>query len=237
MQKQGTGTEKNAQGPRYPFIDFLRGLGSFLMIIFHLVFDLNFFRVAKITFLNNLYWIGFGRLILALFLICVGIGLALVHKHGIRWNLLKKRFYKIGGWALVITAVTYMILPKNFVFFGILHCISLSSVIGVFFVTRPKLSLLLGVLLLVSDIVFKPTILPLSELLGVIPADYIPLYPWFGLVLLGIYLESVGFHKMPIKSNICTRPFEAMGRHSLKIYLLHQPVLFGVLFILNRFIL
>ena len=215
-------------------IDSIRGFAVLLMIIFHLTFDLHFFRMIHIPFLNNIYWLGFGRFILILFLICVGISLSIVHKRGIKWNLLKKRTFKIGGWALIITIVTYVIVPKYFIFFGILHCIAAASLAGVFFVKRPRLSLLLCFVLVIPDLIFHPTLFPVSEWLGVIPMDYIPLYPWMGVVLLGIYLESINFHKIPLKRNHLTRPFEAMGKHSLKIYLLHQPILMGILFILSR---
>ncbi len=215
---------------RYIMIDFLRGLAVLLMIIFHLTFDLYFFRILRITFLNNPYWLGFGRFILILFLICVGMSLAIVHKEGIRWEPAKRRFYKLGGWALLITIVTYIIIPRYFIFFGILHCIAVASLAGLFFVKRPWLSLFFCFVLVTTDLIFRPTFLPVAKWLGVISLDYIPLYPWFGIVLLGIYLESIHFHKIPLRRNFLIKPFETMGRHSLKIYLLHQPILIGLIF-------
>jgi len=229
-----TENEKKPQIERYIMIDFLRGLGILLMIIFHFVFDLNFSRVVHITFLNNPFWIGFGRLILTIFLICVGMGLALVHKTGIKWSSVKKRFYKIGGWALIITIITYILVPKHFIFFGVLHCIAVASVVGIFFVNRPKLSLFLCLLLFIPHVIFQPTLIPISKWLGVIPIDHIPLYPWVGMVFLGIYLESINFHKIFLKKNLLTKPFELMGKHSLKIYLVHQPLLFSLLFLFSK---
>lgn len=227
--------EKNIIDPqRCLAVDVMRGLAVLWMIIFHLTFDLNFFRIVHIPFLYNIYWIGFGRFTLILFLLCVGLSLAIVHKQGIQWNPFRKRICKIGGWALIITIITYLILPGHFVFFGTLHCIAAASLAGVFFVKKPRLCLLLCVVLVVPDLVFDPTLIPVADWLGVIPMDYVPFYPWVGIVLLGIYLESVNFHKIPLKSNSLTRPFEAMGKHSLKIYLLHQPVFIGILFLFSR---
>lgn len=228
-------TEKTrSDTQRFLVIDVLRGLAVLLMIIFHLTFDLNFFRMIHIPFLNNIYWIGFGRFILILFLICVGLSLAIVHKEDIKWNLFKKRIYKIGAWALIITIITYMIVPRHFVFFGTLHCIAAASLAGIFFVKRPRLSLLICVVLVASDLIFHPTLIPVAEWLGVTPMDYIPFYPWVGIVLLGIYLESVNFHKIPLNRNYLTSPLESMGKHALKIYLLHQPVFIGMLFLFSR---
>ena len=219
---------------RYIIIDVIRGLAVLLMIIFHLTFDLNFLRIIHIPFLNNIYWIGFGRFILILFLVCVGISLSIVHKENIRWNLFKKRIYKIGCWALIITIVTYKIAPKHFVFFGILHCIAVASLAGIFFVKRPRLSLLLCFVIVIPDLIFHPTIIPVAEWLGVIPMDYIPFYPWFGMVLLGIFLESMGFHRIPLRNTRLTRALGSMGQHSLKIYLIHRPILFGGAFLLYK---
>lgn len=231
MKKVLEGTDRK---PRYLMIDVLRGFAVLLMIIFHVAFDLNNFGFVSIDFFENAFWFGFPRFIVTLFLICVGVSLSLVHKKGIRWVVVRKRFYKLGGWALVISAVTYILFPKHFVYFGILHCIAVSSVIGVFFVPVPKFSLLIGLLVVISNVVLQPTLLPLSKWIGVSPLDYIPLYPYFGIVLIGIFLESVNFHRIPIKRSFLTRPLEVMGQHSLVIYLVHRPVVYGIFFGLSR---
>jgi len=215
-------------------LDVIRGFGVLLMIIFHGAFDLNSFGFASIDFYKNAFWYAFPRFIVTLFLICVGMGLALVHKNGIRWISVRRRFYKIGGWSLVITLVTFFLFRENFVYFGILHCIAVTSVLGVFFVRLPKLSLMFGLVLVASHIIFQPELMPMSEWLNVNPMDHIPPYPWFGVVLFGIFLESVEFHRIPLKSSFVTRPLEVMGRHSLKIYLLHRPIIFGFFLGLSR---
>ena len=228
------GFETKDQAQRFLTIDVLRGVAVLLMVIFHVAFDLNTFGFASIDFIGNAFWFSFPRFIVTLFLVCVGMSLALAHKGGIRWVAVRRRFYKIGAWALVITILTYILFPENFVYFGILHCIAITSVVGVFFVGRPKLSLCLCVILLVTNFVFQPTLIPISSWLNVSPMDYIPFYPWFGVVLLGIYLESVNFQRIPIKKSSLTRPFEFMGKHSLKIYLLHRPIIYGLLLALYK---
>ena len=44
-----------------------------------MVFDLNYFQFIRVAFLGSRYWIGFAQFIVLLFLICVGMGLAIVH--------------------------------------------------------------------------------------------------------------------------------------------------------------
>ena len=228
------GDERKDRDRRYFTIDVLRGFAVLLMVIFHVAFDLNSFGFVSIDFIENAFWFSFPRFIVTLFLLCVGMGLALAHKEGIRWAAVRRRFYKIGGWALVITIITYFLFRENFVYFGILHCIATTSVVGVFFVRLPRLSLVVGIILVVSNFVFQSTLVPMSKWLNVSPMDYIPFYPWFGVVLLGIYLESVNFHRIPIKRSFLTRPFEVMGKHSLKIYLLHRPIIYGLIFLLAK---
>ncbi len=228
------GQETKDLDRRYLTIDVVRGFAVLLMVIFHVAFDLNSFGFASIDFFDNAFWFSFPRFIVTLFLICVGMSLALAHKEGIKWAAVRRRFYMIGGWALVITTITYLLFPENFVYFGILHCIAATSVVGVFFVRLPKLSLAICLILVVSNLVFQPTLVPMSEWLNVNPMDYIPFYPWFGVVLLGIYLESINFHRIPIKRSFLTRPFEVMGKHSLKIYLLHRPIIYGLIFSLHK---
>ena len=219
---------------RYIMLDALRGFAVFLMIFFHLAYDLNLFRFIRIDIFKDPFWFGLPRLIVSIFLMCVGISLAIVHKAGIQWNLVKKRILIIGGWAVVITAVTYFLFPKSYVYFGILHCIAVSSLMGVFFVNRPKLSLFIGIALIVSNITVKPALLPISGWLEINPMDYAPLYPWFGLVLIGIFLEYIRFHKIPLKENVFLNAFAFMGRHALMIYMLHRPILYGSVLALYR---
>ena len=211
----------NHKGPkqRYMIIDVLRGFAVLLMIVFHLAFDLSYYRFVNIDFFEDPIWFGLPRFIVFLFLVCVGMGLAILHKDEIVWGKVRKRFIKIGGCALFITLTTYVLFPKNFIFFGTLHCIAVTSVIGVFFVKKPKLSLVLCILLLTANMVFKPTLIPVSAWLDVTPMDYIPVFPWIGVVFFGIYLESVNFHKISLKRNRISKGFEIIGRHSLPIYL------------------
>ena len=162
------------------------------------------------------------------------IGLALVHKNGIHWKSMVHRVLRIGGWALVITTITYLLFPRHYVFFGILHCIAVSSIVGLLFVKRPILALGLGIFLILSNLLYQTTLLPLGTWLKVTPMDYVPFYPWFGLVLLGIFLESIHFHKIPINRIPAVRTLEALGKHSLMIYLLHRPILFGGVFLIHR---
>ena len=224
---------KTASG-RFIIIDALRGFAVILMIFFHLFFDLNYFRFVTINFMENPFWFALPRFIVSLFLICVGIGLSLVHKNGIRWDHVWKRLIKIGGCALLITCITAVLFPKQYIFFGILHCIVVSSVLGLLFVKFPGVSLVGFFSIIISYAIIKPAMEPILDWLGIRPLDFIPVYPWFGWVLLGIFLEFVRFHKIPVRQTRMVRRLEFLGRHSLIIYMIHQPVLFGLCYAIYK---
>lgn len=219
---------------RYVMLDAMRGFAILLMVFFHFSYDLNIFRFIRIDIFTDPFWFTLPRIIVSIFLMCVGISLVIVHGDGIRWDKVGKRVIKIGGWAVVITIVTYFLFPKSYVYFGILHCIAVSSVAGVFFVSRPSLSLLLGLALVISDMIFQPELLPISRWLHVHPMDYVPFYPWFGWVLIGIYLHAIQLHQAPIKNTTLIKFMGFLGRHSLTIYILHRPILYGSVLAMYR---
>ena len=215
-------------------LDVLRGFAILLMVFFHLAYDLNLFRFIRIDLFNNPFWFTLPRFIVSVFLMCVGMSLVIVHQDGIRWDKVGKRAIKIGGWALAITVVTYILFPKSYVYFGILHCITVSGVAGVGFVNRPRISFFLGSAFLLSDWIFHPTLPSLSGWLGVHPMDHVPFYPWFGWVLIGIFLHAIRFHQAPLKKAASIRFLGFLGRHSLTIYILHRPVLYGTVLVLYQ---
>ncbi len=220
--------QPTATGPqRYIMLDAMRGFAILLMIFFHFAYDLNLFRFIRIDLYHDPVWFTLPRFIVSLFLICVGISLAIVHQDGIRWDKVGYRAMKIGGWALAITVITFFLFPKSYVYFGVLHCIAVAGVVGVFFVNRPRVSLFLGSVFIFSDMIFQPTLLSISQWFNVHPMDYVPFYPWFGWVLIGIYLESIRFHQAPLKKTASINLLGFLGRHSLKIYILHRPILYG----------
>jgi len=224
---------KTASG-RFVLIDTLRGFAVILMIFFHLFYDLNLLQLVTIDVIENPFWFALPRFIVSVFLICVGIGLALVHKNGIRWEHVWKRFIKVGGCAVLITCITVVFFPKQYIFFGILHCIAVSSVLGLLFVKYPRASLVGFFTIILSYASIKPSMEPLLDWLGIRPLDSIPIYPWFRLVLLGIFLEFIRFHKIPVQQTRMVKCLEYLGRHSLIIYLIHQPVLFGMCYAIYK---
>jgi uncharacterized membrane protein len=212
---------------RHAFLDVLRGFTVFIMIIFHLCFDLTQFRYLKIDFGEDPFWYWYPRFIVFNFLICVGIGTALVHKKKIIWPKVIKRFKKIFSLALLISLVTYFAFPKSWIYFGTLHCIAFTSIAALPFLKFPKLSLGIGLVMIASVFFLNGPLIPIGKWLGVKSMDYIPFYPWFGVVLIGIFMESVNLHKIKMPNNSLVRFLSFQGQNALFFYIIHQPVLYG----------
>jgi len=227
--KQIFSTSKSSSLVRYTFVDVLRGFTVILMFIFHFTFDLNYFEMIKLDMLRSPFWYFLPRLIVFLFLFAVGMGLYLAHSKVIKWKPFLKRFFLISFWAIIISLVTYTLFPDNWIYFGTLHCIALVSFISLLFLNRPKISLFIALALFLPSI-FLNYNLPWIEL----PHsswDYISPFPWMGASLLGIFAAHHELYKVKVPENRLTKSLNYLGQHSLFIYLLHQPLFFGLLWI------
>jgi len=229
---------------RYPFVDSLRGVAIVLMMAYHFTFDLNYFHVVHFDFNTNVFWLSARGLIVSMFLGLVGVSLSLASVHGLN----KQRYWRRIGilviCALGVSAASYMMFPKTMIFFGILHFIVIGSLLGVIFVRFYWVNLVLGCGIVVAGILVQHPLFdqPVLQWVGLMthkPAteDYVPLFPWFGVVLIGIFLGKY-IYSEPVPDfarwrgdNAIGRILTLGGRHSLLIYMLHQPLFIGILYL------
>ncbi len=232
---------------RVALLDVARTAALVGMATFHFVYDLEAFGyVAPGTALTG-GWAFFSRVVASSFLFLVGISLYLAHGQAIRWPKFWWRLAQVGGAAALITAATWYALGHQFIFFGILHCIAVSSLLGLVVLRWP-----VTVLLMVSAAVFAlPRMLRLDTFgspwlvwlgLGTTPvyaADFLPVFPWFAPVLFGIavakILTSQGiWPRLARPSGRLLQRLGWPGRHSLIIYLIHQPILIGIIWSVTK---
>jgi len=233
---------------RFWEIDLARGLAIIKMVIFNYSFAL--FYLGIYTFKQGMMFPGWAA---AVFIFLVGLSLTISFsrvKHKRPKEIYKKYFsrgLKIFGYGILITVITFLTFPEAFIIFGILHLIGVSIILGQFFLNFKKLNLFLGILIIALGIYLQNFSFDFSWLLwlGFIPQyfytfDYFPILPWFGFTLLGIFfgnfLYKNGKRRFKIKdlSNLSIVKFLTfLGRKSLIIYLVHQPVLVIVLLILG----
>lgn len=230
---------------RWDAIDVARGVAIGAMIVYHFSWDLSFLKLIATNILQEPAWRWFARGIAGSFLALAGMGLALAHAEGFRGPSFLRRLFKVGGAALAITLVTFLAFPDSYIFFGILHCIVVSSVLALPFLRlHPALVLLAAGLCLAAPLIFTSPALdaPLLDWLGLgsqepVTNDYVPIFPWFGLVLIGVAAgqallarkETLSLARWRGKGT-AWRGLIWAGRKSLPIYLVHQIVLLGGLY-------
>jgi len=227
---------------RFWEIDAARGIAVLMMIAFHFLFDLYYFRGFSVA-LDSGFWLVFARLTLAAFLLLVGVSLSLSYDRNRRASAhYLKRGLRIFIYGLIITAVTFTFLPQAAIWFGVLHCIGLSIILAIPLLSRKEIALITGLAAIVLGALLTQISVPFPWLLwlGFYPAgfytfDYVPLLPWFGVVFIGIWLgkmlypEGKRIYNLKEVANPVSGMLAFLGRHSLLIYLLHQPILVAVL--------
>lgn len=240
----------DAGGARLQSVDGLRGVAILLMIAYHFSYDLSYFGFARFDFYGDPFWLHARTLILSLFLFLVGVSLVLATGSRPESRPASRRYLtRLGflvGSAAVISLSSYLVFGPRWIFFGVLHFIAVASVVGLAFVRRPWLAFGLGAALLLFDGLFAHPWFdqPAWQWFGLMTykpptEDYVPFVPWFGVVLLGIFVghwlrRRPGALWQWRSRRQPARLLAFAGRHSLSIYLLHQPLLLGLLWLAKR---
>jgi len=145
------------------------------------------------------------------------------------------------GIALIITAATWLSFPENTIWFGILHLMGVSILLSIPLVRFGWINIVLGFFIMSLG----PTMDALTGSglallpLGISPSgftsfDYYPLIPWMGVILIGIGLGNLIYPKLLGQNapNKLEKKIVFMGKYSLWIYLIHQPILLGLLWLI-----
>ncbi len=231
--------------PRLPVIDVARGIALAAMIVYHFAWDLSFLGFISTDVTRQPAWIAFARSIAGSFLFLVGIGLVLADEAKQSWGSYLRRLGKIAAAAAAITLATYIAMPDAFIFFGILHMIAVGSILALPFLRAPAwLTIAIATIVMVLPrhvgwSAFDPVWLAWTGLYATPPVtnDFEPVLPWFGPVLLGVAAGRLmvdrgwreGLSRIRAAGFI-GRGLAAMGRWSLVIYLIHQPILLAFLY-------
>ena len=230
--------------PRFAVVDVARGVALMAMFVFHFAYDLSYFRLIGIDVPLEPGWRLFARLIAGSFLTLVGVSLVLATRRGLDLRRYLKRLAMVAGAAVLVTVGTRIAMPANFIFFGILHHIALASMIALPFLRMP-----VAVVAACAAAVFALPSLVAADWLDapwlvwlgfsrapLHTADFVPVFPWFGCVLTGMTLARLALPRLSgtrlahwRPSWLPTRIVAWGGRHSLLVYLLHQPVFIGLI--------
>ena len=219
-----------------------------MMVAYHLAYDLDTFGSYPLDSTTGA-WAWFADATASLFLFLVGVSLAISHARSgaIRpgRSLFPKyllRGLRILGYGMVLTIIS-VALGMGVIAFGILHVIGVSIILAYPLLGLRWSNLVLGGLVIAVGAYMmaagisseSPWLLPF----GIVPEnlampDYRPLFPWFGVVLVGLFAGNLiyGAAKrppVPKKAPVVARPLVPLGKNSLFIYLIHQPVMIALL--------
>ncbi len=223
---------------RFSEIDLARGIGISLVVIYHIFFDLTYFGAGN-WLANPAVWF-LGRLAAITMILVAGISLSISRA---RWRGKKgaaahhaKRVILLCTVATLITLGTWIYPHEGFIFFGIIHFIAAASLIG-FIIGHSRAAVVILALLslpiwflLQTQIASNVFLAVLGEQNGIYTLDLFTIFPWIGVFCAGMLAGDLAYgankrrFDFAIPSNTM---LQWMGRNSLAIYLLHQPILVG----------
>ncbi len=247
---------QESQKMRFWEVDLLRGIAVVMMIVFHFFYDLNYFNIYGVD-ISTGFWFIFPRITAGIFILLVGVSLSLSYSRAEvlgRKDRMFIRLLKRGIWifslGMAVTVVTYLIVEERFIVFGILHFIGVSIILAYPFLKLKlkALNLGLGAAAIALGLYLQSLSFPYPWLLwlglapeGFYTLDYIPIFPWFGVVLWGIFLGSSlygdyqrRFILPDLSGSALASVLCFLGRNSLLIYLIHQPLIVAALVILGE---
>lgn len=233
---------------RYDRLDALRGLALVWMAVFHFCFDLATFRLIDANFYADPLWTTQRTAILSLFLLCAGAGQAVAAAQQQSWPRFWRRWAQIAGCALLVSAGSALMFPRSWISFGVLHGMALMLIAARLLAPLRGWLWPLGLaIVLLPQWVAHPffdsrwtnwvglvTHKPVTE-------DYVPIFPWFGVMLWGMAATQVLLARAPgWFTGPLPRPgapltgLAVLGRWSLSFYMVHQPVFIGALMLATQ---
>jgi uncharacterized membrane protein len=220
------------------------------MVTYHFTWDLEFFRYveAGTATAGPMKW--YARAIACTFLILAGVSLVLAHGRGINWRTFGKRFAMVTGAAVLISIGTYFAMGQGFIFFGILHQIAVGSLIALLFLCLPAIVTLVAAAAMIAAPIYLRNAFfdaPFWWWLGLSSInppsnDYVPILPWTGMILTGVAIAKFAasrgwFDRLAQNAGSPQSDFRhwlsLAGRNSLIIYLIHQPILIGSVYLVS----
>lgn len=236
---------------RYYLLDSFRGLVVISMILYHMTWDLVYLFGVRLPWFDRLPGNLWQQSICCSFILLSGFCCRMGRK---KW----RRGLTVFAGGAIVSLVTLLVMPEQKILFGVLtllgSCMLLENA------ARPVLQRINGIAgLLISLTAFLVLrniaggsicfgLLPLPRWLysgyvgaylglpfpGFYSTDYFPLIPWLFLFLTGYFLYTIAqthswLERLP---SLRCRPLEWVGRHAMELYMVHQPLLYAILYLL-----
>ena len=233
---------------RFDSIDALRGLANVWMTLFHFCFDLNHFGWLRQDFYNDPFWTWQRSAIVSLFLLCAGLGQAVAVDQRQDARRFWKRWAQVAACAVLVSIGSWFVFPRTFIYFGVLHGIALMLIVVRFTSGWGRWLWVAGALAIGMKVAAEQAhaLWPALDVLNTRPLnwlglvsrkphteDYVPLVPWLGVMWWGMAAGQwlLRHRRAALQRPIprAAAPLAWLGRWSLSWYMLHQPILFGIL--------
>lgn len=244
---------------RICLLDEMRGLAILLMVVHHFLYTLGYLfdvRFGRVWFEKLAL---FTPLFAGLFIVLCGISCHLSRNN---W----RRGLELAAFALLLSLTMWLFMPQEMIRFGILHCLAVCILLYAALaplLRRIPAWLGLAVALLLFRLTYHAPFVD-GGYIGISPAlgwhlpwqwinadwgfvlgtslspgsDYFPLIPWLFLFLagtfVGIFAKGGKFPAFCYRPHC--RPLAFIGRHTVWVYLAHQPVIFALLWLWFKFI-
>jgi uncharacterized membrane protein len=230
---------------RFDRLDAWRGAAIVWMAAFHFAFDLNHFGlIARQNFYTDPLWTMQRTLIVSLFLLCAGASQAVALDAGLSWARFWRRWAQVAGCAVGVSIGSALMFQHSWISFGVLHGIALMLIAARLAAPLRGWLWPIGALAIVAPLVYEHPLFDSrwTNWIGLVTRkpvteDYVPLLPWLGVMLWGmaagqwLLARRRGALAGPLPAPL--RPLAALGRWPLTFYMLHQPVLMGVLWLVT----
>lgn len=247
MTAEPTGPRAQTLGggvQRFWELDVIRFVAVLMMVVYH-----SFWDVANA---HGLWWLAttgfwgvFQQITAGLFIGLAGVAMTLTESHRVcrsRVRTFAPRAALLFGVAMLLSGAA-LASGLGRIDFGVLHLIAVSQIAALPLLGHPRLACACGALVIAIGIWISRVHLPTLTWIpiGITPhsyprMDFMPIFPWLGALLVGTTIGSMWY---PHGRRRWTPPdiahwrsvrwAAACGRHTLVIYLVHQPVLYAVL--------
>jgi len=234
--------------PRLAFIDALRGAAVAQMIVYHFCYDLSYYGWLHQLMTQVPGWVAWRTAIVTQFLLLVGVGSVLRASLQPARARFWRRWAQIAGAALLVSFGSHLLFGPRLIWFGILHFVALALLLTLPLARLGRWLWLLAALAAVAGVTLHDAHFD-SDAVGWIgfatrrPAteDFVPLFPWIAAVIAGIAAGQAwrahGFVVVAPLRRLAQRPprvLVLLGRRALTVYLVHQPLMMGALWLVKR---
>lgn len=233
--------------PRLPIVDALRGFAVAQMIVYHFIYDLNHFGWLQVSMNRDQPWVGWRTAIVSQFLLLVGVSLVLRLAHRPGWRDFWHRWAQVAAAAALVSLGSWLMFGPRWIYFGILHFIAVALLLARGLAPLREWNFLLAAAALAAWVFYRDPAFNAApaNIVGFVTMkprteDYVPLFPWLAAVLAGLGLGALwqrrGFALAAPWQRLNAAPprlLVLLGTWALTVYLLHQPILIGLLWLVR----